>query len=112
MRMTVARCGSIAGTGPGGAAGGASVPPVLVRAWPCACACCKEDNWRGRSELDSDFGPWPPWFALLAPCAEPGGRATFLKVMLHLTSSPAKTFWSCQRTKTRMLLEPSGAMLY
>lgn len=34
----------------------------------------------------------------------PGGRATFLKVIVHLTSSPAKTTWSCQRTKTRMLL--------
>lgn len=33
-----------------------------------------------------------------------GGRATFLKVIVHLTSSPAKTTCSCQRTKTRMLL--------
>jgi len=34
----------------------------------------------------------------------PGGRATFLKVIVHLSSSPAKTTCSCQRTKTRMLL--------
>ena len=33
-----------------------------------------------------------------------GRRATFLKVMVHLGSSPAKTTCSCQRTKTRMLL--------
>jgi hypothetical protein len=31
-------------------------------------------------------------------------EATFLKVIVHLTSSPAKTTCSCQRTKTRMLL--------
>lgn len=38
------------------------------------------------------------------PLLLPGGRATFLKVIVHLTSSPAKTTCSCQRTKTRMLL--------
>lgn len=50
-----------------------------------------------------------------------GGRATFLKVMVHLTSSPAKTTWSCQCIKTRMLVlvlllvwfedKPSGDMV-
>lgn len=42
---------------------------------------------------------------------EEGTRAAFLKVIVHLTSSPAKTTCSCQRTKTRMLLElePRGA---
>ena len=39
----------------------------------------------------------------------PGGRATFLKVIVHLTSSPAKTTWSCQWTKTRMLLLAAGS---
>lgn len=36
--------------------------------------------------------------------------ATFLKVIVHLTSSPAKTVCSCQRMKTRMLLDASCAM--
>jgi hypothetical protein len=32
--------------------------------------------------------------------------------MVHLTSSPAKTVWSCQWMKTRMLpLLPSGDMV-
>lgn len=39
------------------------------------------------------------------------GLATFLKVMLHLMSSPAKTVWSFQCIKTRMLLELSGDMM-
>jgi hypothetical protein len=42
-------------------------------------------------------------------------RETFRKVMVHLTSSPAKTTCSCQRTKTRIsLVAPpwlSGSMV-
>jgi len=34
---------------------------------------------------------------------DPADWATFLNVIVHLTSSPAKTVWSCQRMKTRML---------
>lgn len=37
--------------------------------------------------------------------------ATFLKVMRHLTSSPAKTVWSSHLMKTRMLVEASGDMM-
>ena len=45
-----------------------------------------------------------------------GGRATFRKVIVHLTSSPAKTMWSCQCTNTRMFVDelaenPSGDMV-
>lgn len=40
-----------------------------------------------------------------------GSAATFLKVMVHLTSSPAKTVCSRQLMKTRMLLTASGDML-
>jgi hypothetical protein len=48
--------------------------------------------------------------------AEADGEATFLKVIVHLSSSPAKTTCSCQRTKTRMLVlvmvgGPSGDMV-
>lgn len=37
--------------------------------------------------------------------------ATFLKVTVHFTSSPAKTVWSCHWMKTRMLLWTSGGMV-
>jgi hypothetical protein len=41
-----------------------------------------------------------------------GPAAMFLKVIVHLISSPANTVWLCQRTKTRMLLGSSdGAMM-
>lgn len=39
-----------------------------------------------------------------------GVGATFLKVMVHLTSSPENTVGSCQRTKTRMFPGMSGTM--
>ena len=35
----------------------------------------------------------------------------FLKVMVHLMSSPAKMVCSCQWTKTRMSLESSGGAM-
>lgn len=65
------------------------------RGRPSALACLEVDlvdSWEGRRG-------WP------AGC---GGRAVFLKVMVHLSSSPAKTTWSCQRTKTRMLEAGAG----
>lgn len=40
-----------------------------------------------------------------------GGLATFLKVIWHWISSPAKTVWSAQRMKTRMLPGASGDMI-
>lgn len=54
----------------------------------CACDCCPET------------------------CRDcPGSGATFLKVMVHLISSPENTVWSCQRTKTRMLVASSDGAI-
>jgi hypothetical protein len=85
------------------AADGASVEGDLEGLWPCvgdfwrcsAVPMAGFREWYGDSlEVDDDDDELP---------GEPAGLATFLNVMVHLTSSPAKTVWSCQRTKTRML---------
>jgi hypothetical protein len=82
------------------------------------------DDWRGPRSVPESLdggGSCVEGFKAVGvvDCAgAPGEGATFLKVMVHLTSSPAKTTGSCQRTKTRMLLvlplpllpEPSGGI--
>lgn len=98
------------------AAGGGRRPPLLfARFWTAPGE--SGEGWRGRPSalgcLDDDEDESGESFRGSCGC---GGRATFLKVMVHLTSSPAKTTWSCQRTKTRMFVDelagnPSGDMV-
>lgn len=81
---------------PRGVGGGARPALGFERGW--AAAGRSGEGWRGLDEggccADGGF----------RPVGADGVRATFLKAMVHLTSSPAKTTCSCQRTKTRMLL--------
>lgn len=73
------------------------------RGRPSALGCLEGDDEDERGEsFGGKFG-----------CGE---RATFRKIIVHLTSSPAKTTWSCQCTKTRMFVDelaenPSGDMV-
>lgn len=52
-----------------------------------------------------DLLVFPPPFGVSSSssCRSPGGRAMFLKVMIHSISSPANTVGSFQCTKARML---------
>lgn len=71
------------------------------------------DDCLGRSELcwrDDWDGPLEE-AAVEEEDEDDGVGATFLKVILHLTSSPAKTVWPYQRMKTLMLPGPSGDMV-
>jgi hypothetical protein len=86
-------------------AGGAKLLPLFVR----ARARVWEESCLGRSAAAPglSYAPSDPFWTF---GVAPGGRATFRKVMLRLTFSPAKTSYSSHRSKTRRLVGPSSAI--
>lgn len=81
-------------------------PPCLFRLPPRGEA--RLESIRCLSELF--LRDWEAFWDWL-PLAPSDSRAMFLKVIVHFMSSPAKTVWSRQWTKARMLPLPSGAMM-